>query len=358
MNALAERPDFVSRTKACAALGVPRSRLYPDRRKRDRKGVQAQPQPQPRQLSPDEREQALTLMHSERFCDQAPRQIHATLLSEGTVVASVSTLYRLLRGVGEAQERRRQRPPQRHAVPRLEATAPNQVWTWDITKLPTLVTGVFLCLYVILDLYSRYVVGWMVSRKENAGLARHLFKHTLARHNIAPDTLIIHQDRGAPMTAHSFRELLDSMGVDPSYSRPRVSNDNPFSESHFKTVKYAPDYPGRFNDADHARRWLKDFFTGYLERPHEGLALYTPTDLFANRIDAVWQVRQATLDRHYGVHPERYPKAPPKAKRPPALVTINPLDGIPNTAAELLKVPSAFRLLPTPTETEMPEVVT
>ena len=356
MKALAQRPDFVPRTQACAALGVPRSRLYPDRRKRDRKACIRQPQS--RQLSPVEREEALTLMHSERFCDQAPRQIYGNLLSEGTVVASVSTLYRLLRGAGEAQERRRQRPPQRHAVPRLEATAPNQVWTWDITKLPTLVTGVFLCLYVILDLYSRFVVGWMVSRKENAGLARHLFKHTLARHEIAPDTLIVHQDRGAPMTAHSFRELLLSMGVDPSYSRPRVSNDNAFSESHFKTIKYAPDYPGRFSDADHAREWFKAFIPSYHLRPHEGLALYTPADVRDGRIDAVWQVRQAALDRHYSEHPERYPKGPPVAKKPPAVVTINPLDGHPTTAADMLKRPSAFRSQTAPTETGPPEVFT
>ena len=356
MSALGLRPDFVPRTKACAALGVPRSRLYPDRRKRNRK--LAHPRPQPRQLSEPERVSALTLMHSERFCDQAPRLIHANLLSEGTVVASVSTLYRLLRSVGEVQERRRQRPPQRHAVPRLEATAPNQVWTWDITKLPTIVTGVFLCLYVILDLYSRYVVGWMVSRKENAGLARHLFKQTLTRHGIAPDTLIVHQDRGAPMTAHSFRELLESMGVDPSYSRPRVSNDNAFSESQFKTLKYSPDYPGRFNGADHARQWLKQFFPGYINRPHEGLAMYTPADTHFGRIDAVWHVRQTALDHHYGEHPERYPNGPPQAKRPPAVVTINPLDGNPDTAANLLKKPSAFRRQTPPTETGSPEVVT
>ena len=353
MSALASRPDFVPRTQACAALGVPRSRLYPDRRKRNRKAVK---RPQPRQLSVVERDEALALMHSERFFDQAPRQIYANLLSEGTLVASVSTLYRLLRAGGEAQERRRQRPPQRHAVPRLAASAPHQVWTWDITKLPTLVTGVFLCLYVILDLYSRFVVGWMVSRKENAGLARHLFKHTLSRHDIAPDTLIVHQDRGAPMTAHSFRELLQSMGVDPSYSRPRVSNDNAFSESHFKTLKYAADYPGRFQDAECARDWLKGFFAGYHQRPHEGLALYTPTDVIAGRIEAVWQVRQAALELHYREHPERYPKGPPKAKRPPTVVTINPLDGDPNTAAELLKKTAAFRRQTAPIEIEPPEV--
>lgn len=356
MSALALRPDFLSRTKACAALGVPRSRLYPDRRQRDRK--LAKPRTQPRQLSQVERDHALMLMHSERFCDQAPRVIHANLLSEGTVVASVSTLYRLLRAVGEVQERRRQRPPQCHAVPRLEATAPNQVWTWDITKLPTLVAGVFLSLYVIMDLYSRFIVGWMVSRKENAGLARHLFKQTLVRYDIAPDTLIVHQDRGAPMTAHSFRELLQSMGVDPSYSRPRVSNDNAFSESQFKTLKFAPDYPGRFSHADHAREWLKNFVPGYHQRPHEGLAMYTPADTYLGRINAVWRTRQTALDRHYNEHPERYPNGPPKAKRPPTVVAINPLDGTPNTADQLLKTPSAFRRQAPPTETETPEVVT
>lgn len=335
MKLIAERPPFVSLTRACDALGVSRAVLYPDRRKQ-RKQLRDRRRGRRRDLSPGEREQLLTLMHEPRFCDQAPRQIHATLMSEGMVLASVSTLYRLLRAAGETLERRAQRPPQQHAVPRLTAERPNQVWTWDITRLPTPESGVFLFLYLILDLYSRYVVGWMVSTKENGGLARHLFQETLTAHGVEPKTLIVHQDRGAPMVAESYRDFLDATGVGLSYSRPRVSNDNAFSEAHFKTLKYRPDYPGRFASADEARAWIGGFIRDYHERPHQGLALYSPVDVFEGRVDAVQAIRQKALDAHYAAHPERYSKGPPKAGKPPARVTINPLDAAPQTAESLM----------------------
>lgn len=145
----------------------------------------------------------------------------------------------------------------------------------------------YLCLYVVLDLFSRYVVGWMVSHKENAGLARHLFSEVLARRRIQPEGLIVHQDRGSPMIAHSFAELLSGLGVEQSFSRPRVSNDNAFSESQFKTTKYWPSYPGRFRDAEHARQWSGTFFPAYNQRPHEGLALFTPEVVYTGRVEAV-----------------------------------------------------------------------
>lgn len=334
MNAIAERPSFVSLSQACEALCVSRAVLYPDPRKqrkqvRPRKGVC-------RKLSAAEQERALAVMHEARFCDQAPRQIYATLLGEGLVLASVSTLYRLLRAAGETLERRAQRPPQRHAVPRLTAERPNQVWTWDITRLPTPERGVFLFLYLILDLYSRYVVGWMVSTKENGGLARHLFQETLTAHGVEPKTLTVHQDRGAPMVAETYRDFLDATGVDLSFSRPRVSNDNAFSEAQFKTLKYCPDYPGRFANADDARAWVGKFVSAYHDRAHQGLRLYSPAEVFHGKVDAVQAIRQKTLDEHYAAHPERYPKGPPKAHRPPAKVTINPLDAAPQTAEKVL----------------------
>lgn len=286
MTVAAARPTDLPLIRVTAALHLDRSRFYP----RPRSEPTPTPRAQPRGLSVEERQQTRDLLHSDRFCDQAPRQVHASCLSEGTLVASVSTMYRLLRADGQSSERRAVRPPQRHAVPQLIACAPNQVWSWDITKLPTLVRGVFLCLYVILDLYSRYVVGWMVSRKENVGLAKHLFTRVLARHSIVPEQLIVHQDRGAPMTAICFTDLLSSLGVERSYSRPRVSNDNAFSESQFKTLKYAPNYPGRFDSPEHAREWLGAFFEHYQKRPHEGMALYTSDDIFHGRIDAVHAV--------------------------------------------------------------------
>jgi putative transposase len=335
LNAIAERPPFVSRSRACEALGVSRAVLYPDLRKQ-RKQVRKRGGGLRRNLSPAEREQALAVMHEERFCDQAPRQIYATLLGEGLILASISTLYRLLRVAGETAERRAQRPAQKHAVPRLSAERPNQVWSWDITRLPTPEAGVFLFLYLILDLYSRYVVGWMVSTKENGGLARQLFQETLAAHGVEPKALTVHQDRGAPMVAETYRDLLDATGVDLSYSRPRVSNDNPYSEAHFKTLKYRPDYPGRFASADEARTWITQFVSVYHDRAHQGLRLYSPAEVFHGQVDAVHAIRQKALDAHYAAHPERYPKGPPKAHRPPGKVTINPLDAAPQTAEKLL----------------------
>jgi putative transposase len=342
VNLVSKRATGISKTKACAALGVARGILYEDQRgARAPRPMRARKKP-PRALAPEEKVQALALLHSERFIDHSPRQMVATLLSEGSAIASVSTLYRLLRGVGETTPRVQQRAAQQHAVPRLIARAPHQVWTWDITKLPTFVRGVFLCLYVILDLYSRAVVGWMVAKKENAGLAKHLFKHTIAKYQIEPHTLIVHQDRGAPMIAHTFRELLADADIAQSYSRPRVSNDNPHSESHFKTIKYCATYPGRFVDALRAREWLTNFFANYLDRPHHGIEGYTPNDLLFGRSKKMTLIRQTALDEHFSRFPERYVHGRPIAKAPPAQTMINPLDGVFENARALLETPAAF----------------
>ena len=353
MSCLTALPADIPKVRACRALNVPRHWCYPDRRQRNRTAASAG---KGRRLSKAEEQRILDELHSERFQDAAPRQVYATLLSEGIVLGSISTMYRLLRRREETPERRNQRPAQNHVRPQLKATAPDQVYTWDITKLPTMNRGVYLCLYVILDLFSRYAVGWMVSRKENAGLACHLFREVLSRRAIEPNQLIVHQDRGSPMIAHSFGDLLSDLGVERSFSRPRVSNDNPFSESQFKTTKYWPSYPGRFRGDDHARQWGSEFFPAYNRRPHEGLALFTPEDLYTDRVDPVWRIRQAAMDRHYAAHPERYVKRPPRVARPPAVVSINPDDG--HTAAELLDKPNAFEISPTPVSAELPEVVT
>jgi putative transposase len=346
MELIAARPDFISAKAACAVLQVSTDRLYLRKRRPHRRVPERRVQP--RKLKPQEHEAIVELMHSPRFCDAAPRQIVATLASEGRVLASASTMYRILRARGECRERRAQRPTQRHAVPRLSASAPNTVWTWDITKLPTFTTGVYLNLYVILDLYSRYVVGWMVSSKENSGLARRLFAETLRHHRVAADQLTVHQDRGAPMTAHTFRELLTGLGVEASYSRPRVSNDNAHSESHFKTLKYAVNFPGRFANADAAREWLTDFFAAYHQRPHHGLEMYTPAQAFQGTAGEIWAQRQAAFDAHFQAHPERYPNGRPIAKKLPEVVNINALDSQPmTTAAVIMANPEAFiRQLP------------
>ncbi len=353
MTALQALPEDVSKTKACVALNVPRHWCYPDQRRRYQRKIEPA---MARRLTPAEDQRLLEQLHSERFQDAAPRQVYATLLSEGELIASVSTMYRRLRARAESRERRNQRPAQHHLKPQLAATAPNQVFTWDITKLPMVTRGLYLNLYVILDLFSRYVVAWMVSRKENAGLARHLFSKVLTERGIDPKGLIVHQDRGSPMIAHTFAELLSDLGVEQSFSRPRVSNDNAFSESQFKTTKNWPTYPGRFRDAEHAMEWGREFFPAYNRKPHEGLALFTPDDVYTGQVDARWKVRQEAMDRHYEQYPKRYVNGRPIVHRPPQSVYINPDDGLPGDV--VLADPNSFAIDPTPASIELPEVVT
>jgi putative transposase len=264
-------------------------------------------------------------LHAERFVDQPPRQVWATLLDEGVYHASPSTMYRILAGLGETKDRRNQRPAQRNAIPRLEATAPNQVWTWDISKLPTTTPGKFLNLYLILDLFSRFPVGWMVAEHENSALAKQLIAETFVARSILPDTLTLHNDRGAPMTALAFIDLLGELGVKRSVSRPRVSNDNAFSESMFKTTKQQPDYPGCFTGLAHARRWLTEFFAWYSNvHRHSALGFFTPADVYFDRVPALAEVRQKAFDGAYLAHPERFIRRPPRVAMPPAKVAINP----------------------------------
>lgn len=352
MSTLAQCPPDVPRSRACVALGLARTGTYPRpsrRADRPKKG-------QPRALSGDERREVLAVFHDEANADKSPRQICAEAQTEGRLLPSISTCYRILADEGESGERRNQRPPQRHAMPSLTADAPNQVWCWDITKLPTLSRGWFLNLYLILDLYSRFVVGWMISRKENAGLAKHLFGQTLKAHGVAPSSLVVHQDRGAPMTAHSFRELLESFGAQASYSRPRVSNDNAFSEACFKTLKYAPRYPGRFVDRDDAVAWVREFIEDYQQRPHGGLNHFTPEDVYRGRTGPILAARQATQDAYYAEHPNRFVHGPPRVKGPPRAVCLNPLNPLP--ADQLLDDPSARRPCPEPVELARVEILT
>ena len=311
----------------CVALGVSRATVY--------RGTCAEPPPtvhssaaNPRRLGDDERQAIVDVMHSAEFVDQSPMEVFATLLGRGIYLASIRTIYRVLAELGETKERRNQRLPHTYEKPTLAATAPSQVWTWDITKLATLQKGVFLHAYVIIDLFSRYVVGWMVAAKECKHLAAQLFAETVARHGIEPG-LTVHSDRGAAMKSDTLAQLLATLGVDQSFSRPRVSNDNPFQESHFKTMKYQPDYPGRFASVFHARAWLQDFFGWHNDdHHHSGLALFTPAEVFFHRVAAVHTVRQEALDAAYALHPGRFPNGPPKAALPPAEVNINPLEAL------------------------------
>lgn len=321
--------------RACDAVGLARATAH--RQLRPRPLVRMPRPPSHRRIPDDERGQVLSVLDSAEFIDKAPREVYGALLSAGKYLCHWSTMYRILRERGPLRDRRNHCLPRKHAVPRLVATAPNQVWTWDITKLATCERGVFLNLYVVLDLYSRYVVAWMLAHRENSALAKQLFAEAVSRYDIEPGNLVVHQDRGAPMTAHGFAELLSELGVERSYSRPRVSNDNPFSESHFHTVKHQPDYPGRFSDMGHGRQWCGRFFPWYNdEHHHQGLALFTPADVFHGRVEDIAQRRQAAMDAAFAAHPQRFVNGPPRVPRPPARVLINPNDGDLTTVADVI----------------------
>jgi putative transposase len=318
---------------ACRALGLNRSSVYARRdtpevpedvvaaRRSRRRSAQ------PRALTSEERNAVRETLYSPEYRDQPPAEVYAALLEEGRYLGSLSTFHRILRADAAQGERRQQRPAQHHAIPRLCATGPNEVWTWDITKLATVHRGVYLSLYVVLDLYSRYAVAWMVSRKENSALAQQLMQEAVDRYRTAFTHLTVHQDRGAPMTARSYLDLLAEFGVTCSHSRPRVSNDNPTSEAQFKTLKYQPDYPGRFKNVEHARRWCEDYFAWYNhQHHHSGLGFYSPTQVFTGQWREIAKVRQATLDAQYQRHPERFVKGLPRAAVPPSAVFINPVE--------------------------------
>lgn len=318
------KSSSLPRKRACAALSVARATDY--RHQRPTAPRHTARRASHRRLSEAQRAAILDMLHSPRFCDQTPIHAYHTLLGEGVYLGSIRTMQRLLKEAGEARERRPVRPAQSHAVPRLQATAPNQVWTWDITKLAMITRGSWLYLYVLIDLFSRYVVGWMIAETENSALACRFVGTCAATHVIPSGSLTVHQDRGAPMTSQNFINLLAELNVDSSHSRPRTSNDNAFSEAHFKTLKTQPDFPARFEGNAHARSHCGDFFAWYNdEHQHSGLNGHIPADVFYGRAQAVTSVKQLALDVAYRNQPERFVNGPPRAKAPPAVVSINPL---------------------------------
>ena len=287
---------------------------------------------QPRALTEHEQQRILDLLHSPRFGDVAPAEVWATLLDEGVYLASISTFYRLLRQAGESRERRRQASHPASVKPELLATAPNQVWSWDITKLHGPAKWTY-HLYVILDIYSRYVVGWMIAHRESAALAEVLIRQTCANQRIGADQLTIHADRGSSMTSKPVAFLLADLGITQSHSRPHVSDDNPFSEAQFKTMKYRPDFPSRFASIEAARQHCQLFVPWYNdEHRHSGLGLHTPADIHHGTATQIRQQRGIVLTAAYHAHPERFVRKPPQ---PPALPTsswINPPDQKDTTA--------------------------
>lgn len=310
---------------ACEALGVSRATLYRHRQPPREPSSPPAPRPSPpRTLEGEERGQVLEVLHSERFVDVAPAEVVATLLDEGVYYCSARTMHRLLAAKGEAGERRAQRTHPARPAPILEATAPHQVWSWDITRLEGPRRGHGYALYVVLDIFSRYVVGWMVAECESAPLAARLLETCVQREGVKPEQLTLHQDRGAPMTAKTFSQALVDLGVLASYSRPRVSNDNPFSESHFKTLKYMPTYPGRFESLEEARAWCARFFEWYNhEHRHSGIAMLTPHDVHVGRAPEVLRVRQQAMDAAFARHPERFVNGPPRVAPLPPRAHIN-----------------------------------
>jgi putative transposase len=251
----------------CEAIGLSRATYY---RQRHGKffGPKQRRKQSPRALSIEERKAVLDKLHEPRFVDLPPNEVYAELLDEGEYLCSVRTMYRILADNDEVGERRRQSIHPPRTKPRLCATAPNQVWTWDITKLLGPEKWTYFYLYVILDIFSRYVVGWMIAERETASHAKRLVTETCVRQGIEAETLTLHQDRGSPMTSKTFAQTCADLGVTKSFSRPRVSNDNPYSESQFKTMKYQPDFPGRFDDLAHAKQYSRDFIQWYNHDHH------------------------------------------------------------------------------------------
>jgi putative transposase len=314
---------------ACVAAGVAQASWYRRHRASPaparRPPVPHRDRAQPRALAPAERAAILAALHAERFADTAPAEVWATLLDEGTYLGSLSTFYRLLRQAGETRERRAQAAHPAAVKPELMATGPNRVWSWDITKLHGPAKWTYYYLYVILDIYSRYATGWMVATRESAALAEKLIAATCAKQGITAGQLTIHADRGSSMTSKPVTFLLADLGVIQSHSRPHVSNDNPYSEAQFKTLKYRPYFPARFTSIEHARAHCQEFFRWYNhEHRHGGLGLHTAADVHYGRAAAVRAGRAQVLTAAYHAHPERFVRKPPAPPKLPGTSWINP----------------------------------
>jgi putative transposase len=320
-QAVAELTPLVGVRAGCAAVGEAQARWY-------RRHRQSPPPPkpdrapaaQPRALSEVERKELRRVLNSPAHVDEAPATVYAKLLDQGVYLASVPTMYRVLRDHDEVHERRRQATHPAATKPELLAKGPNQVYSWDITKLLGPAKWTYYYLYVILDIYSRYVPGWMLAHAENARLAEALLADTTAKQGMGRGQLTIHADRGSPMTAKPVAFLLAELGVTKSHSRPHVSNDNPYSESQFRTMKYRPEFPERFGSYQHAHAFCGQFFGWYNgEHRHSGIGFHTPADVHDGRAELVRAQRADVLSAAYAEHPERFVRKPPE---PPALPTV------------------------------------
>ena len=351
MANVTELVPVVGVARACEAVGVARASFYRGEARRRRALSAPLPPPSPRHegaagerselsvpgpaaavdrahpraLSVAERTAVLDVLHSPRFQDAAPAAVYATLLDEGTYLASERTMYRLLAADGETRSRRDQLVHPSYVKPELLATAPNQVWSWDITKLLGPAKWTYFYLYVILDIYSRYVVGWMVAHREHADLAERLIAETIAKQQVPAGQLTLHADRGSSMTSKPVAFLLVDLGVTKTHSRPHVSNDNPYSEAQFKTLKYRPGFPDRFASIEEARAFCQDFFRWYnAEHRHAGIGLLAPEVVHYGQAQAAYDARSQVLAAAHAAHPERFVRQAPRPPQLPTAAWINP----------------------------------
>ena len=320
MEAINTQGSVLGIALMCVALGIAKATYY----------RQLKPKSEPlarhsaRALPAAERQAVLAALHEPRFADLAPAEVYATLLDEGRYLCSERTMYRVLDENQEVRERRNQLRHPKYAAPELLATKPNQLWSWDITKLHGPEKWTYFYLYVILDVFSRYVVGWMVAPVESKALAEKFIRETCERQGIKPGQLTVHADRGSSMKSKPVALMLADLGVTKTHSRPHVSNDNPFSEAQFKTLKYRPDFPEKFGSLEGSRAHCKDFFDWYnCEHHHTGIGLFTPHDVHHGLADTRFAARAVVLDAAHRAHPERFVNGSPRPASVPTAVWIN-----------------------------------
>jgi putative transposase len=325
MEAVSQLASVTNWTRACLALGVARVCAYRFWR-HSNSPTPAKERVKPgRSLSESEKRNVLNVLNSERFVDMTPAEVYATLLDESVYLCSIRTMYRVLEENQEVRERRDQARHIEYAKPELLATRPNELWSWDITKLKGPAKWNYFHLYVIVDVFSRYVVGWMVAHRENAELAKRLITETIRKQEADPRALTIHADRGSSMKSKCVALLLSDMGVTKTHSRPHTSNDNPYSESQFKTMKYRPEFPERFGSIEDARSFCVDFFRWYNQQHHHsGIGLMTPETVHYGLADEITRNRHAALQRAYQLHPDRFVRKQPEPPRLPDAAWINP----------------------------------
>ncbi len=329
MAAVKEVAPDAGVTFAARAIGLSRATAYRRRLPRRTGGPACVIEPRcrptsPRALSEPERAEVLEVLHSGRFADTAPAEVVATLLDEGTYLCSERTMYRLLDANGEVRERRDQLRHPAYARPELLATRPNELWSWDTTKLLGPAKWTYYYLLVILDCFSRYVTGWCLTYRDTAKIAEHLISETIAKHDVERDQLTIHSDRGSSQASKPVAFLLADLGVTKSHSRPHTSNDNPYSEAQFKTMKYRPEFPERFRSMEQARAFCRTFFAWYNQaHRHSGIGFMTPEAVHYGRVDAVNEIRTSTLAAAYATHPERFVRKSPAPPKVPTAVWIN-----------------------------------